>query len=177
MNDDRIACILPRIVLCLCQECTWSLPDDACLSHGQDAIVYCASSQNAGAAQGAVRLLAADGSPSVTGAGRPEIYVENSWVPICGVGASAGAANVICKSMGFSGAGSSSKCSGSDCGKTAPAISELACSGTELGPLACPHEAGDDVFCAPSESLVVACSGDGDTQGRPAKERAPQAAA
>jgi len=159
------------------EECTWSLPDDACLSHGQDTIVYCAASSSAGAQQGAVRLLAADGSPSLDGAGRPEIFVESTWVPVCSVGASAGAANVICKSMGFSGAGSSSKCSGSACGNVAPAISELACNGSEIGPLACPHEAGDDVFCAPSESLVVACAGDGETQGRPAKVKSPQAAA
>jgi len=155
------------------EECTWAIPDEACLSHSQDTIVYCATSQGAGTPQGAVRLLAADGSPSISGAGRPEVFVDGAWLPICSTGASAGAANVICKSMGFSGAGGSSKCSGHDCGSTEPGIGELACSGTELGPLACPHEAGDDVFCAPSESLVVTCAGNGDTQGRPAKESAP----
>ena len=62
------------------------------------------------------------------------------------------------------------------CGQAdvAPAVSELSCSGAESGPLACPHEAGDDVFCAPSGSLVVTCAGDGETQGRPAKESALQ---
>ena len=63
---------------------------------------------------------------------------------------------------------------GAACGSAAPGVSELACSGAESEPLACPHEAGDDVFCAPSESIVVACAGDGDSQGRPAKEVAPQ---
>merc|ERR1711959_819527 len=97
-------------------------------------------------------------------------------VPICSGGTSPGAAGVICKAMGFSGASGSSTCSGHSCGKTAPGVGELACSGSESGPLACPHEAGDDVFCAPSESLVVTCAGDGHTQGRPAKETAPQPA-
>ena len=40
--------------------------------------------------------------------------------------------------------------------------------------LACPHEAGEDAFYAPSESVVVACVGDGGTQGRPAKEATPR---
>ena len=44
---------------------------------------------------------------------------------------------------------------GAACGSIAPGVSELACSGAESEPLACPHEAGDDVFCAPSESVVV----------------------
>ena len=83
---------------------------------------------------------------------------------------SAGAAGVICKSMGFSGTSSSSKCNGGGCGNAAPGVSELSCTGAESEPLACPHQAGDDVFCAASESLVVACTGDGETQGRHAKE-------
>ena len=171
--------------------------------------------------------------------------MEGAWVPICNSGLSSGAAAVICKSMGFSGAAGSAKCSGDlsslhpcslsarlrapkalsmamcasscparlscphpglltllarapstvgpsiiiiiiisylrwpgrACGGVAPGVSELACSGAESGPLACPHEAGDDVFCAPSESVVVTCAGDGDSQGRPAKESAPQLSA
>lgn len=156
------------------EECSWSAPDDACAGHSQDTVVYCAAAAKAEAPQGAVRLIAADGSPAIDGKGRPEIYMESTWVPVCSSGASAGAAGVICKSMGFSGSSGQTKCSGSACGSTAPGVSELACSGSESGPLACPHEAGDDVFCAPSESLVVTCAGDGETQGRPAKESAPQ---
>lgn len=152
------------------EECSWSAPDETCMGHTHDTIVYCAASERAGAADGTLRLIAADGSPSIDGAGRPEILMENSWVPICSSGAGTGAAAVICKSMGFSGASSSSRCSGPSCGNVAPGMSELACAGSESNPLDCPHEAGDDVFCAPSESLLVACAGDGETQGRPAKE-------
>lgn len=158
------------------EECSWSVPDETCMGHGSDVVVYCGSTAKAGAAQGAVRLIAEDGAPSLDGKGRPEIHMESHWVPICSSDASPGAAAVICKSMGFSGAGSSSKCSGHGCGDAAPGVGELACAGSESSPLACPHEAGDDVFCAPSESLVVACAGDGETQGRPAKEAAPQLA-
>lgn len=154
------------------EECTWSSPDEACAGHAHDTVVYCARSERAHAPEGAVRLIAADGSPSIDGVGRPEIHLGNAWAPVCG--ASAGAATVICKAMGFSGAGGSSKCSGDACGSMPPGVSELACSGAESAPLACPHEAGDGVFCAPSESVVVTCAGDGETQGRPAKEAVPQ---
>ncbi len=152
------------------------MPDDACAGHEQDTIVYCAASARADTSEGAVRLIAADGSPALDGKGRPEIFMESVWTPVCSSGASSGAAGVLCKSMGFSGASGSSKCSGLGCGDAAPGLGELACSGSESGPLACPHEAGDDVFCAPSESLVVTCAGDGETQGRPAKEPAPEPA-
>ena len=157
------------------EECSWTAPDEACLSHAGDAVVYC-SSAGASVPQGAVRLISSDGSPSINGAGRPEVYVNGAWRPICSSGISSGASAVICKSMGFSGAvGSAAKCSTPDaCGDVAPGLSELACSGQESGVLTCPHEAGDDVFCAPSESVVVACAGNGATQGRLAKEAAPQ---
>ena len=155
-------------------ECSWSAPDAACQGHAQDTIVFCSQTGEATIAQGTVRLLAGDGSPSIDGKGRPEIFMGGAWVPICSSGASAGAAGVICKSMGFSGTTSSSKCNGNVCGNAAPGVSELACTGAESEPLACPHQAGDDVFCAASESLAVACTGDGETQGRPAKEAAPQ---
>ena len=52
------------------------------------------------------------------------------------------------------------------CGSVSPVISELACTGEESDVTACPHEAGSDVYCAASESVVVACTGDGETQGR-----------
>ena len=155
-------------------ECSWSAPDASCQAHARDTVVFCSHTGEATTAQGTVRLLAGDGSPSIDGKGRPEIFMEGAWAPICSSGVSAGAAGVICKSMGFSGSTSSSKCNGDGCGNAAPGVSELACTGAESEPLACPHQAGDDVFCAASESLVVACTGDGETQGRPAKEAAPQ---
>jgi len=121
-----------------------------------------------------MRLLVGDALPSIDGKGRPEIFVDGAWNPICHSGLGPGATAVICKSMGFSGTlDGGSKCEGSDCGSVAPGVSELACTGQESEPLACPHEAGDDVFCAISESLIVLCTGDGETQGRPAKEAAP----
>ena len=108
--------------------------------------------------------------------GRPEIYSKGAWAPICSSGISSGSAAVICKSMGFRGSSDVvTKCTSKDsCGDVPPGVSELACSGQESNALDCPHAAGSDVFCAPSESIVVNCAGTGETQGRPAKEAAPQ---
>ena len=159
------------------EECSWSAPDDACLGHGQDTILYCSKSDASGSVpKGAVRLISSDGSPSIDGKGRPEVYADGTWAPICKSGITMGSQTVICKAMGFSGASSTTvgACVGEECGDVAPGYSALACSGSEKNVLECPHESGEDVFCAPSESIVVTCAGDGDTQGRPAKESAPQ---
>lgn len=159
------------------EECSWSAPDDTCMGHAQDTIIYCSKSEISGStAKGSVRLISEDGSPSIDGKGRPEIHLDGAWSPICNSGITPGTQAVICKSMGFSGAGASgvAKCSGTTCGNTAPGFSEVACTGSENNVLDCPHQAGDDVFCAPSESIVVTCAGDGETQGRPQKESAPQ---
>merc|ERR1711924_327452 len=93
------------------EECSWSTPDGACAGHAQDTVVYCTKVGKGGSpSEGAVRLIAADGSPSIDGKGRPEIFMESTWVPICSSGASSGTAAVICKSMGFSGANGRSMC-------------------------------------------------------------------
>ena len=163
------------------EECSWAVPGETCMGHAHDTVVYCAQTEAAAEQpQGALRLLSADGSPSLDGKGRPEIFLEGGWAPICKSGMGSGSEAVICKSMGFSGvgAGGAATCSSFDgkdyCGDVAPVLSELACSGSEASVLGCPHQAREDVFCAPSESVVVTCAGDGETQGRPAKEAAPQ---
>ena len=159
------------------EECSWSAPDEVCMSHTQDTIVYCSKSEASGSvAKGAARLISEDGSPSIDGKGRPEVYLDGAWAPICSGGVTPGTQTVICKSMGFSGAGASgvAKCTGKECGSTAPLYSDVACTGSEKNVLECPHQVGDDVFCAASESIVVSCAGAGDTQGRPLKEAAPQ---
>ena len=90
----------------------WSQPNDSCAGHAFDTVVYCTALDEAGASQGAVRLISDDGSPSIDGQGRPEINMGGIWLAICNSGLSPGTAAVICKSMGFSGATGSAKCSG-----------------------------------------------------------------
>ena len=93
-------------------ECMWSQPNDSCAGHAFDTVVYCTALDEAGALQGAVRLISDDGSPSIDGQGRPEINMGGIWLAICNSGLSPGTAAVICKSMGFSGATGNAKCSG-----------------------------------------------------------------
>ena len=43
------------------EECSWTAPSEECLSHSMDSVVYCGMA-GAGIADGALRLLASDGS-------------------------------------------------------------------------------------------------------------------
>eukprot|EP00974_Lingulodinium_polyedra_P056745 5458715-Lingulodinium_polyedra.AAC.1 len=62
--------------------CSWEAPDDKCLGHAFDSIVYCGNSGAAGSIQeGALRLLSADGSPSIDGEGRLEVFRTDVWAP------------------------------------------------------------------------------------------------
>ena len=145
-------------------------------------MVYCGSDQVAGGfSDGAERLLSYDGSPSIDGFGRLEVFHGGVWTPVCTSGFTAGAAAVACKAMGFSGVDRSTDGAGCKdaqgknfCGSAAPRVSEVACSGQETDLMSCSYEDSDDVFCAPEESVVLHCTGHGDTQGRPRKAHAPQ---
>merc|ERR1712050_310836 len=102
------------------------------------------------------------------GSGVLEIFHGGSWGSVCAEGFAPGSADVACKQMGFS--GGNVKASASHCSECAqPLVSEVACSGHESGIAACPFSEGDDVFCAPSEAVSLACAGTGDASGRPAK--------
>ena len=123
-----------------------------------------------------MRLLAAGGAPSIDGVGRLEVFLSGAWAPVCAEGFGDGAAVVACKSMGFSGAEPVKRdCVGAGlCGVDAPHLSNVECLGSETSLLSCPHSEGDDVYCAPEESVVVHCIGDGDAVGRPETAAAPQ---
>ncbi len=154
--------------------CSCKAPTEKCASHRMDSIVYCGKSGAGLPEDGSSRLLAG-GAPSIDGAGRLEIFTSGAWSPVCSSGFTPGSASVACKAMGFSGAkASTSDCAAVGCGSVPPQISEMSCSGGEADLLSCAFEEGDDVFCDVSESVVISCVGDGDTQGRPMKIAAPQ---
>merc|ERR1711862_998764 len=146
-----------------------------------DSVVYCASADGSDSLQdGALRLISSDGSPSVDGEGRLEMFTSKTWAPVCSEGFTEGSEVVACKQMGFAGAAALQarpSCgtfhSQNICGTTEPRISKLACSGEEDTVLGCPFETDEDVFCAAEESVIVRCVGDGDTQGRPMKIASP----
>ena len=153
------------------QDCSFSPPDATCSDHSRDAVVYCGTDGQAGIIKdGALRIMSHDGSPSIDGEGRLEMFKASSWAPVCSI--TAGAEVVACKSMGFAGVKSSligTKCDGFKgkdfCGTAAPYVSKLACAGQEGSIESCSFEEGDDVFCAPQESAIVSCAGDGHSQG------------
>ena len=53
------------------------------------------------------------------------------------------------------------------CGKVPPHVSALACAGSEGSVAQCPMSTGDDVFCAPEESVALSYAGVGDPIGKP----------
>merc|ERR1712190_508813 len=124
-----------------------------------------------GGLEGNVRMLSYDGAPSVDGKGRLEMFTSGEWGPVCAEGFAASSAAVACKQMGFAGVAAPAailtcvSVGGLDYSSgAAPRVAELACSGAEGAVRDCPYEAGDDVYCAPKEAVVLACAGDGDAQ-------------
>lgn len=155
-------------------ECSWEDPDNACMDHTLDTVIYCGDQEPMSTREGALRLLAPDGSPTTNGHGRLEVFLEGSWAPICSEGFSEVAMAVACRQMGFEGAGSghaASSCKnavdGPKCGTVPPHMSELNCGGHETRITSCPHLRGNDVFCACEESVVATCVGNGNTLGLP----------
>jgi len=157
------------------QDCHWAPPDASCSDHVLDSVVFCGTDGPAGVIKdGSLRILSHDGSPSIDGEGRFEIFKAGSWAPVCNTGFTAGAEAVACKSMGFAGVKSSSSVGNrcdtfrgkNFCGTVPPYISKLSCAGQETSIESCSFEEGDSVFCAPEESVIVSCAGEGDTQGQ-----------
>ena len=86
------------------QDCQWAPPDTSCSDHILDTVVYCGTDGTAGVIKdGSMRILSHDGSPSIDGEGRLEIFKAGDWAPVCSSGFTAGAEAVACKSMGFDG--------------------------------------------------------------------------
>ena len=153
-------------------ECSSEPVDDTCMSHGSDAVVFCGASSVEAFPDGELRLIGPAGAPALPGeAGRLEIFLATSeaWAPVCRLGFTSGSAAVACKQMGFTGASGYTSCRSKEaCGGVAPQLSELACTGSETSVLQCPMAVGDDVFCAPEESVLLTCAGPGDPIGKPA---------
>ena len=161
-------------------DCNFEAADAGCAEHALDSVVHCGIRDVSPFVDGAVRLEDGSGAPALAigsrTSGRLEVYLAGSrtWAPVSKVGFGSGAAAVACKWMGFSGQVGFEACKGIECGSTPPHLSELACSGLESNLLECGHAVLDDVFCAPEESVIVACGGHGDALGLPARLHAPK---
>merc|ERR1711860_448775 len=135
-------------------ECSWSTPDATCAQHEHDSVVYCGAAAHI--LDGSVRLLSAEGAPSLSGKGVPVIYTQGQWSPVCGL--TPGAVAVICKGLGFPGAAAAvveSVPAGHSFSR--PNIGNLDCRGSESNVMDCSFEVGADVYCAASEAAVVNC--------------------
>ena len=156
-------------------QCAWAEPTADCQQHGMDSVVYCGDA-GAGVQEGSVRMLTSEGAPSIDGLGRLEMFWKGAWGPVCKDNFAGG--GVACKQMGFTGFLDAFGCAAVNgenyCAPVAPRISEMSCRGTEVDVAACAFEAGDDVFCAPSEGVALKCAGDGVTQGRLRAPPAPE---
>ena len=160
-------------------ECSFSPPDESCLTHVDDAIVFCGNTDSPSFVDGTLRLVDSEGAPSIavgtSTSGRLEVFLDGSWAPVCKEGFAVGSETVACKQMGFSGHSGFTGCSSQGlCGDIPPHVSQLSCSGSEATMLDCSFATGDDVFCAPKESVVVSCSGKGEAIGRPFHLAAPR---
>ena len=126
-----------------------------------------------------MRLIDGDGAPSIDGIGRLDIVYSGTWAPVCSSGFTSGAATVACKTMGFSGAEFSAEVlnckSAKLCGGSAPHVSSVSCAGSSASLLDCKHESGKYVYCAPEETVVIKCVGNGDASGRSPRVPAPVA--
>ena len=135
------------------QECSYTEPNATCLDHMRDSIIFCSDGKDAGQfAEGTLRLLGVEGAPSISGAGRLEVFSAGKWAPVCRTGFSKGAATVACKGMGFAGANHSDDVdacrlfrSENYCGEIIPRLSEFTCVGDEGNLMDCPHAESDDV--------------------------------
>jgi len=163
--------------------CKWVPADDTCATHELDAVVFCLQeTHRAFFTEGELRLMSTDGAPSADGKGRLEMFRSGDWGSVCGEGVTAVSAAVACKQMGFSGGqvdavrvdcagrGGYAACS------SPPHISELSCAGHEIDLLSCRFSEGDDVFCAPTEAILLICAGPGDTTGRTLQLQHPSVA-
>ncbi|CAE7744981.1 PRSS12 [Symbiodinium sp. CCMP2592] len=152
-------------------ECSSEAVDDACLSHGSDAVIFCGASSVGAFPDGELRLVGSTGAPALPKeAGRLEVFLAaaQAWAPVCKLGFTSGSASVACKQMGYSGSAGFAGCRSQEaCGGVAPQLADLACSGSETSVLQCPMSIGDDVFCAPEESVLLSCAGQGDPIGKP----------
>lgn len=90
---------------------------------------------------------------------------KGSWGAVCSQGFNAASAAVACKQMGFtSNAASPASCASVNgvnyCPDTWPTLSGVACKGSEASLVDCVFDAGDEVFCAARESVLLTCAGD-----------------
>ncbi|OII76058.1 LCCL domain-containing protein [Cryptosporidium andersoni] len=136
--------------------------------------IQCSSITPKDVIQGALRIVDANGSPSRSGSGRLEIYMDG-WGSICSDGFTPSSEKVACAQMGYSeikdGGAYRKSCTEFEgvnvCGKPDEPILavDVSCQGNEQKLIECQHYSSSNIYCVHEEDVVVSCAGNGDPTG------------
>ena len=113
---------------CRNSQCKHDAPDDACLSHASDSVVFCGTSATSVFDGELSRLIGASGASSATRSRTVgDVFGSHTSLgAVCRQGFTSGSAAVACKTMGFDGSPGFSACSaGNVCGKVPPHVSAV----------------------------------------------------
>lgn len=148
-----------------------------CVDHNDDVIIQCLEvSSNHAIADGTIRIVDVNGSPSTNGIGRLQIYYHNSFGSICSEGWLKETEHIACHELGYKGIKGNgfshrlcSDISGVNlCGHDTEKFNAVnfRCKGSEKRLKDCPHDSHEDIYCSHDEDVIIGCEGeDGDPSG------------
>ncbi|NWX85104.1 NETR protein, partial [Nothoprocta pentlandii] len=95
--------------------------------------------------------------------GRVEVYHDGKWGTICDDQWDDRDAEVVCRQLGLSGPATVTSEGDYAAGQGFILLDDVACTGTELSLLDCPHSAWGQHDCSHAEDVGVHCSPEGNT--------------
>ncbi|XP_075010554.1 neurotrypsin-like isoform X2 [Calonectris borealis] len=143
---DEVECSGNELSLDQCKKSDWGQQN---CDHIEDAGVSCDPFT-----EGTVRL-AGGRSPSE---GRVEVYYNGDWGTVCDDGWTDLGAQVVCRQLGFSGPATLASEGDYAAGQGFILLDDVACLGTELSLLDCPHSNWGQHDCSHAEDVGVRCS-------------------
>ncbi|XP_072196689.1 neurotrypsin-like isoform X2 [Excalfactoria chinensis] len=148
---DEVECSGNELSLDQCKKSDWGQQN---CDHIEDAGVSCDPFT-----EGTVRLTGGR-SPSE---GRVEVYYNGDWGTVCDDGWTDLSAQVVCRQLGFSGPATLASEADYAAGQGFILLDDVACVGTELSLLDCPHSNWGQHDCSHAEDVGVRCSPESST--------------
>uniref|UniRef100_A0A8C2TYB2 Neurotrypsin n=1 Tax=Coturnix japonica TaxID=93934 RepID=A0A8C2TYB2_COTJA len=148
---DEVECSGNELSLDQCKKSDWGQQN---CDHIEDAGVSCDPFT-----EGTVRLTGGR-SPSE---GRVEVYYNGDWGTVCDDGWTDLSAQVVCRQLGFSGPATLASEADYAAGQGFILLDDVACVGTELSLLDCPHSNWGQHDCSHAEDVGVHCSPESNT--------------
>ncbi|XP_061856805.1 neurotrypsin-like isoform X1 [Colius striatus] len=148
---DEVECSGNELSLDQCKKSDWGQQN---CDHIEDAGVSCDPFT-----EGTVRLAGGQGPHE----GRVEVYYSGDWGTVCDDGWTELAAQVVCRQLGFSGPATLASEGDYGAGQGFILLDDVACVGTELSLLDCPHSNWGQHDCSHTEDVGVRCSPEGNT--------------